>query len=219
MSVLEKLMIVQSRLKAPKSQFNNFGNYNYRNCEDILEALKPLLSEVRAAVIISDDIVMIGQRYYIKSTAVLIDTESGDKIENIAFAREEESKKGMDASQVTGSSSSYARKYALNGLFGIDDTKDSDTTNTEEKGKSKAGKTADMSAFFTGEVTFKMAEDLYEAGNVTGYSREKLNTALWKNYHKKIYELTEEEYKRAYNDICKCFGGAEAISSRGKGRS
>lgn len=132
MNITKKLQIIQTKLKAPKSQRNEFGKYNYRNCEDILEAVKPLLAEVEAAIKITDEIVVIGDRYYVKATAMLIDA-ADDKyahIENTAYAREEESKKGMDGSQVTGASSSYARKYALNGLFAIDDTKDSDTTNT-----------------------------------------------------------------------------------------
>ena len=136
-NVYMKLVEVQSKLKAPKSQFNKFGNYAYRNCEDILEALKPLLNEVRAIINISDDVVLVGERYYIKATVKFICAESGEVIEASAMAREEENKKGMDSSQLTGSTSSYARKYALNGLFAIDDTKDSDTTNTHNKEQNK----------------------------------------------------------------------------------
>ena len=137
MSVYLKLVKVQSELKAPKSQYNNFGKYSYRNCEDILEALKPILNEVKAIVNISDEVVLIGDRYYIKATVKFIDAETGEMVEASAMAREEETKKGMDASQLTGSTSSYARKYALNGLFAIDDTKDSDTTNTHNKCEDK----------------------------------------------------------------------------------
>lgn len=134
MNIYEKLLVIQSKLKAPKSQRNTFGNYNYRNCEDILEAVKPLLVEVKATLTITDELVMVGERYYVKATATLIDVESNEQycnkiIHNTAFAREEETKKGMDASQITGASSSYARKYALNGLLAIDDTKDSDFSN------------------------------------------------------------------------------------------
>ena len=129
MTAYKKLLEVQSRLKAPKSQRNTFGNYNYRNCEDILESVKPILKEVGAIIVLSDELVLIGERYYIKATANFIDIESGSGIGNTAYAREEEVKKGMDGSQITGASSSYARKYALNGLLAIDDTKDSDTTN------------------------------------------------------------------------------------------
>ena len=134
MNVYEKLIAIQSELKAPKSQYNNFGKYSYRNCEDILESLKPLLKEHKSTIYISDEIVTVLERFYIKATVTFIDAETGEKIINTAYAREEEDKKGMDGSQVTGSSSSYARKYALNGMFAIDDTKDSDFTNTTIKG-------------------------------------------------------------------------------------
>lgn len=128
-----KLMNIQQELKAPKGQYNDFGKYAYRSCEDILEAVKPLLKKEKVALTISDELQYIGNRYYIKATATLIDIESEAIISNSAYAREEETKKGMDGSQITGASSSYARKYALNGLFGIDDNKDSDTTNIQSK--------------------------------------------------------------------------------------
>ena len=134
MNVYEKLIAIQSELKAPKSQYNNFGKYAYRNCEDILEALKPILKEHKSTIYISDEIVTVLERFYVKATVTFIDAETGESITNTAYAREEESKKGMDGSQVTGASSSYARKYALNGMFAIDDTKDSDFTNTTIKG-------------------------------------------------------------------------------------
>ena len=134
MNVYEKLIAIQSELKAPKSQYNNFGKYAYRNCEDILESLKPLLKEHKSTIYISDEIVTVLERFYVKATVTFIDAETGENIKNTAYAREEESKKGMDGSQVTGASSSYARKYALNGMFAIDDTKDSDFTNTATKG-------------------------------------------------------------------------------------
>ena len=129
MTIYEKLLHIQSKLKAPKGQYNSFGKYSYRNCEDILEALKPLLVEVKATLVIGDNLQQVGERYYIEAVVSLIDTESETRITTTAYAREEESKKGMDGSQVTGAASSYARKYALNGLFGIDDNKDSDATN------------------------------------------------------------------------------------------
>lgn len=130
--VLEKLLAVQIELKAPKNQRNTFGGYNYRSCEDILEAVKPLCMKHQCLVVLSDDMVYSGNglsssRFHIKATARFYDMESGEFIENTAFAREAESKKGMDDSQITGTASSYARKYALNGLFCIDDTRDADT--------------------------------------------------------------------------------------------
>lgn len=134
MSIHEKLMQIQQKLKAPKGQHNSFGNYNYRSAEDILEAVKPLLYEQECTLTLSDDIVVVGDRFYIKTTATLTDTEGkGDHIQVTALAREALQKKGMDDSQITGTASSYARKYALNGLFAIDDTKDADTD--EYRGK------------------------------------------------------------------------------------
>lgn len=144
MNIYEKLLTVQSKLKAPKSQFNSFGKYNYRNAEDILEAVKPLCAEVGALVILTDEVVFLNERYYVKATAKFIDTTPINGtiqfIDVSASAREEYDKKGMDGSQITGASSSYARKYALNGLFAIDDTKDSDSTNTHGKDEKKDDK-------------------------------------------------------------------------------
>lgn len=127
-TIHEKLSQIQSKLNAPKGQYNSFGKYNYRNCEDILQALKPILSEHKCHVSLSDEVVIVGNRFYIKATATITDSEN-NSFSTTAFAREAESKKGMDESQVTGSTSSYARKYALNGLFAIDDNKDADTLN------------------------------------------------------------------------------------------
>lgn len=128
MSIYEKLTKLQNELKAPKNQKNDFGKYNYRSAEDILEAVKPLLGKYKLTQIISDDIELIGDRYYLKATVTLVNNENADeKISVTALAREADSKRGMDDSQITGAASSYARKYALNGLYAIDDTKDSDT--------------------------------------------------------------------------------------------
>ena len=140
MNVYEKLQRVQFGLKAPKNQYNKFGNYHYRNCEDIQEAAKPLLQEVKAALIVGDELILIGDRYYIRATARFVDCESGETVDNTAYAREEQEKKGMDVSQVTGSTSSYARKYALNGLFCIDDADNQD--NTAGKGTKGSAKTS-----------------------------------------------------------------------------
>lgn len=125
---MKELIAIQSELKAPKSQFNKFGGYKYRKAEDILEAVKPLLAKQKCTLTITDDIEMVGNRIYVKSTAT-IKNEKGECETTTGWAREEENKKGMDGSQITGASSSYARKYALNGLFAIDDNADSDTTN------------------------------------------------------------------------------------------
>lgn len=137
--IKEKLGAIQNELKAPKGQYNSFGRYNYRSCEDILEAVKPILAKYKVVLTIADDVVQVGDRIYIKAVAKIEDIESDGFMINTAWAREEDTKKGMDGSQITGTASSYARKYCLNGLFLIDDTKDADTdefhkrTHSEEK--------------------------------------------------------------------------------------
>ena len=127
----EKLMQIQGKLKVPKGQFNKFGGFSYRSCEDIFEGVKPFLSETNCVLMLDDEVVVIGDRYYVKSSAILTDVDSGGWVTSTAYAREEESKKGMDGAQITGSASSYARKYALNGLFCLDDVKDPDTGQNE----------------------------------------------------------------------------------------
>ena len=134
-NIAQKLMGIQANLKAPKGQTNKFGGYKYRSAEDIVEAVKPLLEKFGATLMLSDEVVEVGGRVYVKATAKLGDTETDDFIETTAYAREAEVKKGMDEAQITGSASSYARKYSLNGLLCIDDTKDPDATN--DHGKSK----------------------------------------------------------------------------------
>ena len=170
MSIYEKLLKIQTKLNAPKNQTNKFGGYNYRSCEDIFEAVKPLLTETHTTLSVSDELIVLGsnnptiiksekedrngeiltvesisgtQRFYIKATAILFDCETGERIENTAYAREEETKKGMDGSQVTGATSSYARKYALNGLFLIDDVKDTDTPEYQKQTKVEIKKISD----------------------------------------------------------------------------
>lgn len=132
MSIIKRLNEIQKALNAPKGQRNEFGKYNYRSCEDILSAVKPLLGD-DLALIVSDDVVLIGDRFYIKATAKI--TDGKESAENTAFAREQFSKKGMDEAQITGTASSYARKYALNGLLAIDDTKDADTQKPDDNEK------------------------------------------------------------------------------------
>lgn len=137
MSVYEKLSKVQSELKAPKGQYNSFGKYKYRSCEDILEAVKPLNAKHGVVLTVGDEVVEISNRFYVKATATFVDIESGEKIINTALAREDDAKRGMDGSQITGTASSYARKYCLNGLFCIDDTKDADTDEYRHQQESK----------------------------------------------------------------------------------
>jgi hypothetical protein len=176
MSVYKKLIEVQSKLKAPKNQYNSFGKYSYRNCEDILEALKPILKEVGATIIISDEVVSVNERYYVKATVKFIDTETGEVVEASANAREEDNKKGMDSSQLTGSTSSYARKYALNGLFAIDDTKDADTTNTHGKENVKSLSEAQL-------------KRMYVIGKNAGYENSKVDSMINQKYNKKACDI------------------------------
>lgn len=129
---MKELIQIQAKLKAPKKNRNTFGNYNYRSCEDILEAVKPICHQLNCWLMLNDEVVAIGDRIYVKATATLCNAD-GQSISTSAFAREEEAKKGMDGSQITGTASSYARKYALNGLFAIDDTKDADTNEYQGK--------------------------------------------------------------------------------------
>lgn len=142
MSLKEKLAIIQEKLNAPKNQWNDFGKYNYRSCEDILEGVKPLLKETKTTLRLTDQIEQVGDRYYIKATAILEDVESNEAIVTSAYARECLDRPKMDEAQITGSASTYARKYALNGLFCIDDVKDADTKKNGNagKGKKQAGK-------------------------------------------------------------------------------
>lgn len=173
-SIYQKLAKVQTELKAPKSQFNKFGGYKYRKAEDILEAVKPILAKYGCTLTCTDDLMLVGDRYYIKATATITSIEDGSAVSTTAFAREEEDKKGMDGSQVTGASSSYARKYALNGLLCIDDTADSDTTNVgdakdqpaQEKPapKPKTKKQVDPNDLMPGSANYKKVIAAYATG-------------------------------------------------------
>ena len=178
MNIHEKLSKVQATLKAPKNQRNNFGGYNYRSCEDILESVKPLLRENGLTLVLSDDVRDVGTRFYVMATAKLTDTESGESIEAHAFAREEETKKGMDAAQITGSASSYARKYALNGLFDIDDSKieaspDPDTQPRKEEPKTTP-KRAWICADCGQEITdTKVGKNVYSVETILSTSQRR----------------------------------------------
>lgn len=195
MNVYEKLMNIQAELKAPKNQYNDFGKYHYRSCEDILEGLKPVLAKHKTAVTISDEIVLIGDRYYVKATATLIDVEKGDKVEVSAYAREDEQKKGMDLSQLTGSTSSYARKYALNGLFAIDDTKDSDATNNHGKNQGQAPADENKKAIEDNSLASdKQLNLIYKLVKDKNYSSESMAKYISEAFGKKSSkELTKKE--------------------------
>lgn len=163
-----KLISVQEELKAPKNQYNSFGKYKYRSCEDILEGVKPVLKKHNATLFLKDEIVYVEGRYYIKAIATFVDCETGESVEATALAREEETKKGMDGSQITGTASSYARKYALNGLFLIDDTKDADTDayKQQQEGKSSNKSTYNKPVNNTGNENIITAEQLEEISNL-----------------------------------------------------
>ena len=207
MNIYEKLLKAQVELKAPKGQYNSFGKYKYRSCEDILEALKPVLDKFKLTLFISDEIVETGGSYklekkdetietagrkYVKATITLVNIEKPDEqIKTSALAREEETKKGMDGSQITGASSSYARKYALNGMFMIDDTKDSDSTNThgkEEKTEAERKKEAI-------EAINKLAD--------TEEKTEKVFDMIAKFNKNSLLDCTPEELKKVYTEIKK----------------
>lgn len=188
MNFYEKMTDIQMRLKAPKGQYNSFGKYNYRSCEDILEAVKPLLNEHKLYICISDEVVTVLSRVYVRATVTVSDGETS--LTTSAYAREEESKKGMDGSQVTGASSSYARKYALNGMFAIDDNKDSDATNTGKKEEKQyccvsCGKPFEA---FTAKSTGKQ----YNAAQAYHMSENKYGKALCKECGSKFKQEQEE---------------------------
>lgn len=171
-SIYSKLLSIQNELKAPKNQYNKFGKYNYRSCEDILEAIKPLCLKYGAVVLIDDYVSQIGERFYVKAKASLIDIDTQEEVYACAYARESKNKKGMDSAQVTGATSSYARKYALNGLFCIDDTKDVDTQEYQEKKQTNNNQSKNINnyeqvgieqATLLGEID-KRVEELFNLG-------------------------------------------------------
>ena len=187
---MKVLNTIQSLLKAPKEQYNKFGNYKYRNCEDILEAVKPLLFSQSCTLTISDEIVMIGTRYYVRATAT-IKNANGETETTTAYAREDESKKGMDASQITGSTSSYARKYALNGLFCIDDTKDSDSLNNECQSNNQLEK----------DNRKLLPKDKFNNEDLMKWIYKELEKAKSENKRLSLSNLIEKYYKVTQNDI------------------
>lgn len=170
---MQELLIIQQKLNAPKNLKNSFGGYSYRSCEGILEAVKPLLAETSCTLTINDDIIEVGGRFYVKATAILKNANS-ESVSAQAFAREEESKKGMDASQITGSTSSYARKYALNGLFAIDDNKDEDSCSI--KASTKATRIAPATSKKNDN---KVVEAILKITNATNLDELK---DIWANY-------------------------------------
>lgn len=198
MNVYEKLIKVQAELKAPKSKFNSFGKYKYRSLEDILEGVKPLLEKNKASLVIADSIEQVGDRYYLKATATFIDTENGESVSNSALARESADKKGMDDSQITGTASSYARKYALNGLLLIDDTKDADTDEAHVEKEARAEKAKDdekNEALVTDIGDMKIASvkvNVLKGDIDSGLMNEEKMLAYFKV--KKLEDVTEKQF-------------------------
>ena len=186
MEFIEKIVAIQSELKAPKGQYNSFGKYNYRSCEDILEGVKPLLTKHGLVLTIQDSIDLIGDRFYVKATATI--TDGKEELSTSAYARESLDKKGMDASQVTGATSSYARKYALNGLLAIDDTKDADTMDNSKKPVQQ-----------TQETVYNW-QTLKARATQGGISEEELVQYVTETFKvSKPSELKQEHYQQAFN--------------------
>lgn len=206
MGINEKLLEVQSELKCNKSQYNSFGKYYYRNAEDILEAVKPLLAKVKATITVNDEIVNIANRFYIKSTAKIIDIESGEVVETNAYAREPENKKGLDESQITGSTSSYARKYALNGLLLIDDMKDSDyapdsnsKTDTAPKNKTLS---KEKNNTVSRETLIKINKSIDKYATLTNKTPEEVLAVMCDRYHiTSIENISEIVGKTIYKQL------------------
>ena len=180
-----KLIKVQATLNAPKGQYNGFGKYSYRSCEDIMGAVKPLLAEHGLVQFVSDEIVQVGDRFYVKSTVTVTDGSTSHSVSG--FARESLTKKGMDDAQVTGSTSSYARKYALNGMYNIDDAKDADTNEYREQARQKANQQVKQQA--TG---FNPDECLAKATNAMSACDMKTLQQLWGTYSKDLKQYPEQ---------------------------
>ena len=188
-------MKIQTTLKAPKDKWNDYGKYNYRNAEGILEAVKPLLAENKLSMYITDDVQAVGERVYVKATVKVLDTETGESVETTALAREALNKKGMDDSQITGTASSYARKYALNGIFLLDDTKDADTDENKKEREARAEKQADDKK--TNDVK-NMKISKIKQDSLLALCDEKafdINKIVKSFRHTKLSEITEGDYK------------------------
>lgn len=191
-NIYQKLLAIQNELKAPKSQFNKFGGYSYRSCEDILEAVKPLLVKNNATIILQDKIELIGDRYYIKATARFIDAESGETIETEALARESENIKGMQASQITGATSSYARKYVLGSLLLLDDCKDADAIHgKEDNNKSQSHSQIDNTSR---KLSDKQLARLYAIASKAGADKDLVKQQVMKKFNKEVKDLSKPEY-------------------------
>lgn len=195
-NIYQKLLAIQSELKAPKSQFNKFGGYSYRSCEDILEAVKSLLVKNNATIILQDKVELIGDRYYVKVVAKFIDVETGESIETEALARESDQIKGMQASQITGATSSYARKYALGSLLLLDDCKDADAIHSKED-SNKSHSQIDTTS--TRKLSDKQLARLYAIANKAGADKDLVKQQVFKKFGKEVKDLTKPEYDLVCN--------------------
>lgn len=199
MNLKEKLGAIQSELKAPKGQFNSFGKYKYRSCEDILEAVKPLLKKYNATLTLTDEVETYGDRVYIRAVARFYDTESDEVVINTAYAREEAEKKGMDSSQITGTASSYARKYCLNGLFLIDDTKDADTDEFQKTTNGSNDKISDIQLKSIKETIKKNPDLLSEQGLCKKFGIKTLKDMTLLNL-REVVEYLDKQKSEAKDD-------------------
>lgn len=199
---MKELIMIQQGLKAPKGQYNSFGKYHYRSCEDILEAVKELLGEQSCILNISDELILIGDRYYVKATATITNSE-GKSVSTTAFARESENKAGMDPSQITGSASSYARKYALNGLFCIDDTKDADSMDNTSESKSAPAPKEEKKEDNRPWMTEKNLHDILariEGGDIAVVDLANDHYRMKKEYREQIVQAVRK-HKEKYNQL------------------
>ncbi len=202
-NLVQKLIHVQKELKAPKGQFNKFGNYNYRSAEDILEAVKPFNAEKGLLLTLTDEPLLVGEWHYIKATASITDGKDTHTV--TAYARESETKKGMDHSQITGTASSYARKYALNGLYLIDDTKDADTDEYQQqngRNNQQQYQNQGQNNQSNSNLSDKQIKRLYAIANQAGVTANDVKEVVSKKYGKQeITQLTKKEYDEIYSRL------------------
>lgn len=211
-NILKKLLLIQQELKVPKNQFNSFGKYNYRSCEDILESARPIANKNNCVIVINDDIKEINGRYYVEATITLFDVESGEEISTKALAREAEPKSGMSESQLTGACSSYARKYALAGLFALDDNKDADTMDNRELNKQVSKPTQDEKSKHLSSVLTKAKSKGIESSKISLIIKAKYNKSSSKyltaeeakdldvNFYTYIKDLLNQPKKSSYQE-------------------
>lgn len=202
MSVYEKLLTMQQKLKAPKGQYSDFGGYYYRSCEDITEAAKPLLEEVKAVLLLTDEIVVVGSRTYVKATAKLADTEGSGVVAVDGYAREAESRPKFDVAQLTGTASSYARKYALNGLFALDDTKDADAMPPAQQQAEKPTNNAkqQQAAKPAAKVTSQQLAQLQAIAKQKGVAVDSIVKGYKLN---KLEDISAQQWAQAMNSLRK----------------